>query len=111
MMRIKVAILLKVSNGNKCVHEFANVKVKRTHCPYNFASLRAHQLTFPSSSCFLVGDVTKFWILFPDEMVKVISDQMGDQMEQAKAVIDQLDVDKDGKVSYPEFILVMKYKK
>lgn len=44
-------------------------------------------------------------------MVKVISDQMGDQMEQAKAVIDQLDVDKDGKVSYPEFILVMKYKK
>ena len=48
---------------------------------------------------------------FPDEMVKVISDQMGDQMEQAKAVIDQLDVDKDGKVSYPEFILVMKYKK
>ena len=44
-------------------------------------------------------------------MVKVISDQMGDQMEQAKAVIDQLDVDKDGKASYPEFILVMKYKK
>ena len=60
--------------------------------------------------CFLVGDVTN-WILSPDEMVKVISDQMGDQMEQAKAVIDQLDVDKDGKVSYPEFILVMKYKK
>ena len=60
LMRIKVAILLKVSNGNKCVHEFANVKVKRTHCPYNFATLRAHQLTFPSSSCFFVGDVTKF---------------------------------------------------
>ena len=34
-----------------------------------------------------------------------------DQMEAAKSVIDQLDVDKDGKVSYPEFILVMKYKK
>ena len=32
-------------------------------------------------------------------------------MEHAKSVIDQLDVDKDGKVSYPEFILVMKYKK
>ena len=62
------------------------------------------------SECFLVCDVTN-WILSPDEMVKVISDQMGDQMEQAKAVIDQLDVDKDGKVSYPEFILVMKYKK
>ena len=56
-----------------------------------------------------ICDVTD--CIFPDEMVKVISDQMGDQMEQAKAVIDQLDVDKDGKVSYPEFILVMKYKK
>ena len=33
------------------------------------------------------------------------------QMEEAKAAIDLLDVDKDGKVSYPEFILVMKYKK
>ena len=33
------------------------------------------------------------------------------QMEEAKAAIDKLDVDKDGKVSYPEFILVMKYKK
>ena len=33
------------------------------------------------------------------------------QMEEAKKAIDKLDVDKDGKVSYPEFILVMKYKK
>ena len=33
------------------------------------------------------------------------------QMEEAKAAIDKLDVDKDGKVSYPEFILVYKYKK
>ena len=32
-------------------------------------------------------------------------------MEEAKNAIDKLDVDKDGKVSYPEFILVMKYKK
>jgi len=47
-----------------------------------------------------------------DEMVKVISSEFqDDQMEEAKTVIDQLDVDKDGKVSYPEFILVMKYKK
>ena len=33
------------------------------------------------------------------------------QMEEAKKAIEKLDVDKDGKVSYPEFILVMKYKK
>ena len=32
-------------------------------------------------------------------------------MEEAKASIENLDVDKDGKVSYPEFLLVMKYKK
>ena len=45
-------------------------------------------------------------------MVNVISSELqGDQVDQAKSVIEQLDVDKDGKVSYPEFILVMKYKK
>ena len=33
------------------------------------------------------------------------------QLSEAQAAIDKLDVDKDGKVSYPEFILVMKYKK
>merc|ERR1739838_302536 len=33
------------------------------------------------------------------------------KLEEAEAAIDKLDVDKDGKVSYPEFILVMKYKK
>lgn len=63
----------------------------------------------------------------PDEMLAVIAagftgDKVGIlvisvlhfvyvQMEEAKAAIDKLDVDKDGKVSYPEFILVMKYKK
>merc|ERR1719270_1190081 len=47
-----------------------------------------------------------------DEMVAVISSEFqGDKMEEAKKAIDKLDVDKDGKVSYPEFILVMKYKK
>ena len=33
------------------------------------------------------------------------------QLEEAKKALDQMDVDKDGKVSYPEFLLVMKYKK
>ena len=47
-----------------------------------------------------------------DEMLKVISSELqGDKMAEAQAAIDKLDVDKDGKVSYPEFILVMKYKK
>ena len=31
-------------------------------------------------------------------------------MEEARKCIAELDVDKDGRVSYPEFILVMKYK-
>merc|ERR1712236_126288 len=47
-----------------------------------------------------------------DEMVAVIdSGFAGDKMEEAKKAIDKLDVDKDGRVSYPEFILVMKFKK
>ena len=33
------------------------------------------------------------------------------QLEEAKKALDQMDVDKDGKVSYPEFLLVIKYKK
>ena len=32
-------------------------------------------------------------------------------MAEAQAAIDKLDVNGDGKVSYPEFILVMKFKK
>ena len=45
-------------------------------------------------------------------MLTVISSEFqGDKMAEAQAAIDKLDVDKDGKVSYPEFILVMKYKR
>ena len=32
------------------------------------------------------------------------------QMEEARKCIAELDVDKDGRVSYPEFLLVWKYK-
>ena len=47
-----------------------------------------------------------------DEMIAVIGAEFtGNKMDEAKAAIEMLDVDKDGKVSYPEFILVMKYKK
>ena len=45
-------------------------------------------------------------------MIAVIGAEFtGNKMDEAKAAIEMLDVDKDGKVSYPEFILVMKYKK
>ena len=78
-------------------------------------------------------DTDKSGYITKDEMVTVISSEFqGDkvsvlnklnmsgldldnffafQIEEAKKAIDKLDVDKDGKVSYPEFILVMKYKK
>merc|ERR1712117_575450 len=57
-------------------------------------------------------DTDKSGYITRDEMVNVISSEFqGDKMEEAKKAIDKLDVDKDGKVSYPEFILVMKYKK
>ena len=32
------------------------------------------------------------------------------QMEEAKKCVAELDVDEDGRVSYPEFLLVWKYK-
>eukprot|EP00090_Calanus_glacialis_P020902 TRINITY_DN32253_c0_g1_i1.p1 TRINITY_DN32253_c0_g1~~TRINITY_DN32253_c0_g1_i1.p1 ORF type:complete len:150 (-),score=50.14 TRINITY_DN32253_c0_g1_i1:66-515(-) len=49
-----------------------------------------------------------------DEMFAVIADCdyfVNDKMEEAKKCIAELDVDQDGQVSYPEFILVWKYKK
>ena len=47
-----------------------------------------------------------------EEMLGVISAEFqGDKMAEAQAAIDKLDVNGDGKVSYPEFILVMKFKK
>ena len=47
-----------------------------------------------------------------EEMLQIISAEFKDEkIAEAQAAIDKLDVDKDGKVSYPEFILVMKFKK
>ena len=43
--------------------------------------------------------------------VVVVSGETGTKADKAKATFDLLDVDKDGKVSYPEFLLVMKFKK
>merc|ERR1712189_50170 len=57
-------------------------------------------------------DVDKSGYITKDEMVVTISSGFqGDKLEEAKVALDKLDVDKDGKVSYPEFLLVMKYKK
>jgi Ca2+-binding EF-hand superfamily protein len=49
-----------------------------------------------------------------EEMLAVISNCehfTGDKADEAKKCIEELDVDKDGKVSYPEFLLVWRYKK
>ena len=32
------------------------------------------------------------------------------QVNAAKAALDQMDVDKDGKLSYPEYLLALKFK-
>merc|ERR1712098_354410 len=57
-------------------------------------------------------DVDNSGFITKDEMVATISSGFtGDKLEEAKKALDQMDVDKDGKVSYPEFLLVMKYKK
>jgi len=49
-----------------------------------------------------------------DEMLAIISvceHFNGDKMAEAQKCVAELDVDEDGRVSYPEFLLVWKYKK
>merc|ERR1712024_4122 len=58
-------------------------------------------------------DVDNSGFITKDEMMSVITDCdhfSGDKMEEARKCIAELDVDKDGRVSYPEFLLVWKYK-
>merc|ERR1712025_35069 len=58
-------------------------------------------------------DVDNSGYITKDEMMTVITDCdhfAGDKMEEARKCIAELDVDKDGRVSYPEFLLVWKYK-
>jgi Ca2+-binding EF-hand superfamily protein len=48
-----------------------------------------------------------------EEMLSIISmceHFTGDKTEEARKCIDELDVDKDGRVSYPEFMLIWKYR-
>merc|ERR1719450_970510 len=59
-------------------------------------------------------DLDKNGFITKDEMFAVISGCeyfVNDKMEEATKCIAELDVNNDGKVSYPEFILVWKYKK
>merc|ERR1711878_153034 len=58
-------------------------------------------------------DVDNSGFITKDEMMSVITDCdhfSGDKMEEARKCIAELDVDQDGRVSYPEFLLVWKYK-
>merc|ERR1712168_1571105 len=57
-------------------------------------------------------DSDKSGFISKDEMLAVISGSFtGDKQAEAERCVAALDVDKDGRVSYPEFMLVMKYKK
>ena len=57
-------------------------------------------------------DIDNSGYITKEEMLEVVaSGASGVKVDEAKATIDQLDVDQDGKVSYPEFLLVMKFKK
>ncbi len=50
---------------------------------------------------------------FLDEMLSVIEGSgsfVQDKMEEAKKCIKELDVDCDGKVSYPEFLLIWRFR-
>ena len=57
-------------------------------------------------------DIDNSGYITKEEMLEVVASGVtGPKADEAKAAIDQLDVDKDGKVSYPEYLLVMKFKK
>merc|ERR1711892_438045 len=62
---------------------------------------------------FLRYDTDNNGFITKEEMLSVIcgfSHLSGDKMLEAEKCVDDIDVDKDGKVSYPEFLLVWKYR-
>lgn len=76
------------------------------YCQYNFSLKGEFRERFAKLDLDNSGFITK------EEMLEVIAQGVaGPKADEAKAAIDQLDVDQDGKVSYPEFLLVMKFKK
>merc|ERR1711879_862685 len=76
-----------------------------------------HQADKDGNESIDFSEFSKLWAAIKGEgegeMTSVITDCdhfSGDKMEEAKKCIAELDVDKDGRVSYPEFLLVWKYK-
>merc|ERR1711862_788238 len=62
---------------------------------------------------FVKLDTDSSGFITKEEMMNIITDCdhfTGDKMEEAKKCVAELDVDQDGRVSYPEFLLVWKYK-
>lgn len=58
-------------------------------------------------------DIDSSGYITKDEMLEVIvhcEHFTGDKMDEAKKCVAELDVDRDGRVSYPEFLLVWKYR-
>jgi len=58
-------------------------------------------------------DLDKNGFITKTEMLEVIETSAGfvqDKVVEAKKCIEELDVDKDGQVSYPEFLLVWKFR-
>jgi hypothetical protein len=47
---------------------------------------------------------------WPDNYALVFPVTLLFQMAEAEKCVDELDVDRDGRVSYPEFLMVWKYK-
>merc|ERR1711988_897366 len=59
---------------------------------------------------FFKYDTDKNGVITRDEMMEAVSILSKDKKAEAQQFISQLDVDNDGKVSYPEFLLVWRYK-
>merc|ERR1711868_74096 len=55
-------------------------------------------------------DADKNGFITKDEMMQAVSILSQDKRSEAEKFIAQLDVDNDGKVSYPEFLLVWRYR-
>jgi len=65
------------------------------------------------ASTFLFQDSAGSGYICKEEMLKSISNceyLRGGLEEEAKKCLDDIDVDGDGRVSYPEFLLVWKFK-
>merc|ERR1711881_343275 len=59
---------------------------------------------------FTKYDTDKNGVITRDEMMKAVSLLSKDKKSDAENFISQLDIDNDGKVSYPEFLLVWRYR-